>query len=272
MPELPEVETIKNDLSEKIIGRRMVEIRTRPGRVFRRNPSRASLRKKLVEKKITGLERRGKALLFSLDSGEVLVIRLGMTGQITLCPEPVRCSDKHTYLIATLDDGYILHYRDIRQFGQVFITPWSEVEEFLQMGPEPLHDRFRMSHLEQALDSPARIKTLLMNQRKVAGIGNIYSDEILFAAGINPLRSARSLTSREMKRLYHAIRQVLRDGIEKRGTTIRDFRDGLGRPGRYQHHFRVYQRGGQACLICKTTIERMRVGGRSCHFCPSCQN
>lgn len=272
MPELPEVETLKNDLSQRIIGRRIREIQIRQGRIFRKIPSRESLKRNLLGKKIVGLQRRGKAILFSLDSPEILVIRLGMTGQITVTPEPAGMPDKHTHLILSMEDGSRVLFRDVRRFGQVFLSPLNEVEGFLQMGPEPLHNGFHLFHLQRILNSAMRIKTLLMDQRKVAGIGNIYSDEILFRARISPLRAARSLSSHEMKRLYHAIRKVLREGIRERGSTIRDFRDGLGRPGRYQHHFRVYQRGGQACLICKTTIERMKVGGRSCHFCPSCQN
>jgi formamidopyrimidine-DNA glycosylase len=272
LPELPEVETLKNDLHEKIRGKRIVEVTIRSGRVIRRNPSRESLKRSLLKKKIIGLKRRGKALLLFLDSGEVLVIRLGMTGQITLSHVPGWRADKHTHFILTLDDGSRLQFKDVRQFGQVFVTPRKEVEESLQMGPEPLHDDFRLSHLKQILNSPSRIKTLLMDQKKIAGIGNIYSDEILFAARINPLRPARLLSTGEIKKLYHSIRQVLKEGIKRRGTTIRDFRDGFGRQGSYQHDLRVYQRKGQACLVCKTPIERMMLSGRSCHFCPCCQN
>jgi formamidopyrimidine-DNA glycosylase len=272
LPELPEVETLKNDLDKKIAGKRIIKTLIRSTRIIRRNPSREFLKRSLLKKKIMGLQRRGKALLFFLDSDEALVIRLGMTGQITLSHAPTQISDKYTYLILTLEGGLKLQFKDIRQFGQVFITPVKEVEEFLQMGPEPLQDDFHLSHLKQILNSPSHIKTLLMDQRKIAGIGNIYSDEILFAAGINPLRSARSITPGEMKRLYRAIRQVLTKGIKKRGTTIRDFRDGFGKPGSYQHDLRVYQRRGQACLICETPIERMKLRGRSFHFCPRCQN
>jgi formamidopyrimidine-DNA glycosylase len=254
------------------VGRKIREIWIRQGRIFRRSPSRDFFKRGLLGKRIVGLRRRGKALLFSLDSCELLVIRLGMTGQITVTLEPTGMPDKHTYLILTLENGARVLLRDVRQFGQVFLIPLNEIEDVLQMGPEPLHDGFHLSHLQQLLNSTMRIKTLLMDQRKVAGIGNIYSDEILFTAGISPLRVARSLSSHEMKRLYHAIRKVLREGIRKRGSTIRDFRDGLGKPGRYQHYFRVYQRVGQACVTCKTPIERVRLGGRSSHFCPTCQN
>jgi formamidopyrimidine-DNA glycosylase len=272
LPELPEVETLKNDLSPRTIGRKIREIQIRQGRVFRKISSRAFSKQSLLGKKIVGLQRRGKALLFSLDTREILVIRLGMTGQVTVSPEQMGMPDKHTHLVLTLEGGARLFFRDVRRFGQVFLSPLSEVEGFLQMGPEPLHDGFQLSHLHQILNSAMRIKTLLMDQRKVAGIGNIYSDEILFRAGINPLRAASSLSSHEMKRLYHAIRKVLREGIRKRGSTIRDFRDGLGKPGRYQRYFRVYQRRGQKCVICKTPIERVRLGGRSSHFCPCCQH
>jgi len=272
LPELPEVETLKNNLDKKIAGKRIIKTLIRSTRIIRRNPSREFLKRSLLKKKIMGLQRRGKALLFFLDSDKALVIRLGMTGQITLSHAPMQISDKYTHLILTLEGGLKLQFKDIRQFGQVFITPAKEVEEFLQMGPEPLQEDFCLSHLKQILNSPSHIKALLMDQKKIAGIGNIYSDEILFTARINPLRSARSLSSHEIKRLYHSIRKVLNEGIARRGTTIRNFRDGFGKPGSYQHDLRVYQRRGQACLICKTPIERMRLSGRSCHFCPRCQN
>lgn len=271
MPELPEVETIKNDLSPEITGKKIKRIQIRKGRIFRKVLNLKQFQKDLFGRKILRVERKGKVLLFILDNHKIMVIRLGMTGQLILHTNFSGVLDPHVHLLMTLDNDSKIVYRDIRKFGQIFLVSQDKFDNYLKLGPDPLSENFSMPYLKQILNSPMKIKKLLLDQQKISGIGNIYADEILFTAKINPFRIACSLSNFEVKRLYHAIQRVLKEGIRKRGSTIRNFKDSLGKPGSYQNYLKVYQRDGKECLICKTSIKKMTINGRSCHFCPSCQ-
>ncbi|MCK5186084.1 MAG: hypothetical protein KAR43_03060 [Deltaproteobacteria bacterium] len=162
-------------------------------------------------------------------------------------------------------------FRDIRQFGEVYITRKESLEETLKMGVEPLNKNFTLKSLKQITSSSVKIKPLLMDQKRIAGIGNIYSDEILFEAGIHPFRPAYSFKEKELKKLHWAIGSILNEAIACGGDTIADYRNILGERGRYQNFHRVYQREGEPCHKCNTPIKRLKLSGRSCHFCPRCQ-
>jgi len=272
MPELPEVETIKRGLRKKVKGKKIASIKILLPKMVRRNATDREVAHRARGKKIVEVKRRGKALLFILDSKDVLVFRLGMTGQMLWShPRLALRRDTHTHVIITFAKGERILFRDMRQFGEVFVTTEADLEETLQMGAEPLEGDFTHETLVQITSSPMKIKHLLMNQRKIAGIGNIYSDEILFEAGIHPLRPARLLKDKELKMLHRAIVCILTEAIACKGDTIGQYRDAFGESGQYQNYHRVYQRGGDPCQRCHTPVKRIKLAGRSCHYCPRCQ-
>lgn len=272
MPELPEVETIKRSLSKKIIGLEITGVTVYLPKVIRM-PDQAEFEDTIKGQKITGLSRRGKYLLVHLTSHLNLIIHLRMTGRL-VCTEaspPV----KHTHLVFHLDNGFELHFIDVRQFGRVILahtTQLDTIQGLKDLGPEPLSDNFNISFLRRELKRRrTRIKSLLLDQAFIAGLGNIYVDEALNRARINPKRIACSLTPREISNLHRSIVEVLQDGIANRGTTFRDYVDGNGRAGNYQQLLRVYGREGLPCPNCKTGITKVKLGGRSTFFCPNCQ-
>ncbi len=271
MPELPEVETIRRDLINLVAGKTILGIRIKLPRIIRKHKSAGEIRKRIVGKKVKELDRRGKSLLFHLD-GDILVIHLGMTGQILFSTQkhPFQ-KDKYTHAVIDFEEGKQLLFKDVRQFGQMYVVRKENLEKTLELGPEPLVKSFTLDVLRKLLSAPTKIKVLLMDQKKIAGIGNIYSDEILFEARIHPLRPANSLSQDEVKRLYQAIAAILKKGIKYRGTSADSYLDALGRKGRYEEHHRVYRRSGEPCRVCRTTIKRITIGGRSAHFCPKCQ-
>jgi formamidopyrimidine-DNA glycosylase len=195
-----------------------------------------------------------------------------MTGQLLWShPDGLLDEDKHTHVIIDFERGGRILFRDIRQFGELYLVQKGALEETLQMGAEPLKKSFTLEALKKISSSSLKIKHLLMDQKKIAGIGNIYSDEILFEAGIHPFKPASSLTGKELQRLHHAIGTILREAIACKGDTLSDYRTLFGEKGQYQHFHRVYQRKGESCRRCTAPIERVKLSGRSCHFCPSCQ-
>jgi formamidopyrimidine-DNA glycosylase len=216
--------------------------------------------------------RRGKYVVIGLDKG-YLLIHLKMSGrlQVVQLDEP---QDKHTHTVFDLDDGQQLRFQDVRKFGRVYL-----VEDIAQvtadLGPEPLSEDLTVDDFQHLLTRRSgRLKSLLLNQQFLAGIGNIYADESLFAAGLHPLRKADSLAPSEQRRLYESIRQVLGRAVRSRGTTLTDqgYVDADGRKGEYQDHVAVYGRSGEPCPVCGGAIERIRIGGRSTHYCPHCQH
>ena len=272
MPELPEAETIRRGLIKTVKGKKIKNIVVSLPKMVRRHASRKGVINRVRGKTIANIKRRGKSLLFILDSADVLVFRLGMTGQMLWSyPESPVSKDKHTHVVIDFGEGEEILFRDVRQFGEVYITEKCNLEKTLKMGEEPLNKSFTLETLKQITSSPVKIKSLLMDQKRIAGIGNIYSDEILFEAGIHPLKPSCSLKSKELKKLHGAIGSILREAIACGGDTIADYRSFFGESGRYQNFHRVYQREGEPCQRCDTPVRRVKLSGRSCHFCPRCQ-
>jgi formamidopyrimidine-DNA glycosylase len=277
MPELPEVETIVRGLRGPLIGRQFTGVRVgcedlvaRPRPEPAEGPLVGEFKRRVVGQEILAVRRRGKYLIFALSGGESLIIHLRMTGRL-LIKNPNDELDKHDHLIFELDDGRELRFNNVRKLGRVYLVD-DEDEIVGKLGPEPLADDFTPADFA-ALFSGRRgmIKPLLLNQRFIAGIGNIYADEALFAAHVHPERRADTLTTEDIECLYNAIRQVLHQGIENRGTTLSAYRDAEGREGRNQEHLQVSRNADQPCPRCGTPIERRVVGGRGTYFCPKCQ-
>lgn len=272
MPELPEVETIKRDLKKQLIGKKITQIEIRLPRMIRKHSAATEVKQRLEGRIIVEMERRGKFLLCVLDSDDVLVLHLGMTGQLlySTSPRPFE-ADKYTHVIFHFDNADRLLFRDIRQFGQVFVISKRQLEERLNLGPEPLSTLFTEKELKRILRRPTKIKQLLMDQKRIAGIGNIYSDEILYSARIHPLRQASSLTQSDIHRLRTAILDVLKEGIALRGTSVDTYVDASGEKGKMQSRHQVYRKEGASCPRCQTTLQRIKIRGRSSYFCPRCQ-
>ncbi len=273
MPELPEVETMVRDLAPRVLGLTITDVTADfPGCVI--YPSFEEFRQRVSGQAITGISRRGKYALFSLASDDLLNIHRGMTGSLLLrsLTDP---ADPYVRVSFQLDDGGELRFRDPRKFGKVLVMQSGGAERpfpWAQMGPEPLNGAFTVRSFRASLQGrTALIKPLLLNQRIVAGLGNIYVDEALFLARIHPERQAGSLKLAESKRLHAAIQQVLADAIDRRGTTFNNYTDIEGRAGGFQEQLQVFQRDGTNCPRCVTPIRRTVVQGRGTHFCPKCQ-
>ncbi len=273
MPELPEVETIRRSLQDKIKGKTLTGVEVFLEKIVK-GVELNHLDAKLNGKKITRLDRRGKYLIIHLSGGLAIVIHLRMTGQLLYC-SPEQEKAKHTHVVFHLDDERQLRFVDQRQFGKVELVSSKElgtVSGLKTLGVEPLSDDFTRELFKKELrNKRTKIKSLLLDQTFIAGIGNIYADEALFRAMINPERVASALNAREVSRLYLSIKEVLIEGIENRGTSIKDYIDGDGLQGTNQGNLRVYGRDGEQCVKCGRIIERIIVGGRSSHFCPKCQ-
>jgi formamidopyrimidine-DNA glycosylase len=272
MPELPEVEVIRQGLLPRVVGRRIRSAKITAPRLTRRRGGSHYVEAALAGREVSALRRRGKWLLFELDGSETLVVRLGMTGQLLWAEnEAALWADRHVHARVDFSGGGVLAYRDIRKFGEIFLMPTADLETRLSLGVEPLGTAFTFDALQAICRSSARIKPLLLDQRRIAGIGNIYADEALFRAGIRPTRPAVSLRAEEVRALRRAIRTVLRAGIRHRGSSISDYRDAEGRPGHFVLLHRVYARAGQPCLVCGRPVTRILLGQRGTHFCRHCQ-
>jgi formamidopyrimidine-DNA glycosylase len=262
MPELPEVETVVRSI-RPLVGRRIVTAEFRNLRILRGgDPDAMSAR--LAGRKINAVKRYGKFIVASLGGGGYLMVHLGMTGKLLLGGGP----GKHTHAIFTFDRGTLL-YDDSRQFGCIELS-----EEFphrvARLGPEPLEVAFEeFAAAMKKRKTP--IKSLLLNQMFLRGLGNIYADEALFRAGIHPLAMAGRIKADRARKLYDAIVAVLTEAIEAGGSSISDYVDAEGRKGFFQVSHRVYQRTGEPCVKCRTPIRRVIVAQRSSHFCPKCQ-
>jgi formamidopyrimidine-DNA glycosylase len=271
VPELPEVETVVRGLRSRLPGRRIVAVWS-DGLPLRQSSSTAELAA-LVGRCFTSVRRRGKWILADLDQGRRLLIHLGMTGQLYVA-SPQEPRRPHTHLVLTLDSQQELRFRDVRRFGSVQYFPSEEaVQQFFQkrrLGPEPF-DLEKEYWYAQLRKTRRRLKAVLLDQRVVAGVGNIYADEALFAARLSPAQWACRLRRAEAERLRRAVQQVLRRAIACRGSSIRDYLDGTGRRGRFQEEFAVYHRTGQPCRCCGTPIRCQRLAGRATHYCPRCQ-
>jgi formamidopyrimidine-DNA glycosylase len=270
MPELPEVETIKNELAPHVIGHSVNSV-TLLWEGIVRQPSPHKFRSKLVGQKITGISRRGKYLILSLDGGEKLVIHLRMTGSLLAKPAAAP-PERYVRAILYLDDGTAIHFRDLRKFGKMWLVK-DENDIVNELGPEPLEKDFTPELLQKLLkDRTAPIKALLIDQTLIAGIGNMYADEALFASRIHPLRPGGSLTPEEVKRLHHNIQHVLREAIGNKGASTDTYLRPDGQKGTAHYEFKVaHKLGGERCPVCGTPIERITVRNRGTYFCPRCQ-
>lgn len=274
MPELPEVETVVRSLERHLSGLTITAVDLVMPEVIR-SPKPEQFIEQITGKQFQKkLGRRGKYLLIHLSDGLTLVIHLRMTGRLIYCEADLPM-EKHTHVIFHLDNGKQLRFADVRRFGRLQLVPTAEVSGLSglkDMGPEPLDQEFTREFLKKELRRRrTRIKSLLLDQCFVAGLGNIYADEALYRAKIHPERLAPDLTTREAAVLHKAIIEVIAGGIEHRGTSFRDYVDGEGRPGSFQHHLKVYNREGLPCSHCGRPIERIKVAGRSSYYCPSCQ-
>jgi formamidopyrimidine-DNA glycosylase len=262
MPELPEVETVVRSLAP-LVGRRIVSAEFRSLRVLRGGDP-DGMAAALAGRRIAGIERYGKFIVIPLEGGGYLLIHLGMTGRLLL-GGPI---GKHTHVILTLEDG-VLMFDDSRQFG-CFQLSHEFPARVARLGPEPLE--ISLADFRAALKRhKTRVKALLLNQRFLRGVGNIYADEALFRAGIHPLAIAGRLRGERPRKLYEGLQAVLREAIDAGGSSISDYVDAQGRKGFFQFSHRVYQRTGEPCVRCGTPIRRVLVTQRSSHFCPQCQ-
>ena len=271
MPELPEVETIKQDLRELVVGSRVVRTEVlEPGLV--EQPSAAEFENRLDGRRITGARRRAKHLIVELDSGEALVFQLKIGGQLLLVP-PVEEPETALMLILHLDSDRKFFLRDETHFTRARLLSKEELDGRLSsLGPEPFDEEFSPAYLQKAIGGrKAQVKPLLLDQKVVSGIGNIYVDEILYDARLHPRRKANTLSREEWKALHEAIRENLAAGIEHRGTTVRLYKDVRARPGSHQDYLRVFEKHGERCPGCGGEVVREKVGGRPTHYCPDCQ-
>ena len=266
MPELPEVETIKESL-QGIVGLTIENIDIiRPDyiRLWENQPA------DYMGQQISAITRRVKYLIFETTGQLYLTAHLGMSGRIYFEPRGKE-REKHVHVVLELSNEQELWFQDARRFGGLWLVKHLH-HMFRTMGVEPLSRSFNARHLEHLLrNRRVAIKTLLLNQRVISGIGNIYADEALYKAGIRPDRPAGSLQPVEVQRLCKAIKQVLRSGIEQRGTSLRDYQDGFKQKGSFQDHLKVYGHQDQPCPRCQQPLVRQVINGRSSHFCPSCQ-
>ena len=264
MPELPEVETYRTALEPRLLGKTFERARIEdPRLVMPRDPREVAA--ELEGETVAAVERRGKYLVVCFDSGLALVVHLRMTGGFPTAP------GSHERAVVELDDGSHLVYRDVRRFGTWHVFGPEELEQYLdaRLGPEPLGPAFTTAHLRRRLARRrAPVKAALLDQRTVAGLGNIYADEALWHAGIQPLRPAGELADEELAALRRGVRHALRLGIRRQGANLGD---GAYPRGSMQDEFAVYGRGGEPCLRCGTPIAKTRAGGRGTWFCPRCQ-
>jgi formamidopyrimidine-DNA glycosylase len=277
MPELPEVETVRRGLQRHLVGRRIVRVEVGRERTVRRT-SRDALIMGLTDTVVTAAERRGKYLLLPLDSGETAMIHLRMSGQVLLAAAGAD-RPPHTHVAAHLDDGRELWFVDPRTFGEVVVFDPANVEvelpELARLGIDPIVDPLDVASLRSAFGTTARaLKPLLLDQHVIAGIGNIYADEILHRSGLRPDRAASTLDRPRLERLRRSIVDVLGAAIDAGGSTLGDaqYVDLMGASGSYQDDHRVYGRGGERCLTCgRGWVRRTVTGGRGTHWCPVCQ-
>lgn len=273
MPELPEVETVCQGLRNLVIGRKFQQVE-----LFRpdlRVPFPPDFVVRLEGRQIIAVRRRAKYILVCLEDGAVLIIHLGMSGRLTVHPLARNSHNTHDHVIFRLDDGQEMVFYDPRRFGLMELTTEALLPAhplLVHLGPEPLEEEFDAEVLFNRLQGKkAPIKTVLMDNRVVVGIGNIYACESLFDAGISPLRQAGALGKREVERLVAAIRKVLNAALASGGSSLRDYRQASGESGYFQHQFLVYGREGEACVRCGAGIMRVVQAGRSSFYCGKCQ-
>ncbi|WIV20565.1 DNA-formamidopyrimidine glycosylase [Paenibacillus polygoni] len=273
MPELPEVETVKKTLNSLIVGKYIDRVTVHLPRIIQRPDDIDAFAMELVGHTIQGVERRGKFLRIILD-GLVLVSHLRMEGRYGLYSEDEPL-EKHTHVVFHFSDGTELRYKDVRQFGTMHLFPTGEDltnKPLMKLGLEPLDESFTLDAFRKAIGKRStKIKTALLNQEYVVGIGNIYVDESLFRAGIHPEQPANTLTDEQFELLHQSIIDTLLEAVQAGGSTIKSYVNGQGEMGMFQHQFKIYGRQNQPCEQCGTMIVKTVVGGRGTHTCPRCQ-
>ncbi len=273
MPELPEVESVRRQLEPALVGRRFERVDIDDPRLVRPYEP-AEVAAELQGERVVAVERRGKYLVVRFESGRVLLIHLRMTGSLLHARGGSLQDDPHRRAVVRLDDGSDVAYRDVRRFGTWLLLEPGEVEPYLgaRVGDEPLDTLFTATRLgERLAGRRTSLKAALLDQRTLAGMGNIYADEALWLARLNPLRAAAGLDREELRRLHRGIRAALEHGLARQGSTLRDYRLPDGSGGSMQDEFRVYGRRDEPCDRCGTPIARTRVAGRTTWFCPTCQ-
>jgi len=293
MPELPEVETIVRDLKKEVLGRTFVDVWTDFPKMVKLPKSFEQFKKEIKGKKIQKIWRRGKNILINLPGNKTLLIHQKLTGHLLVgnwkldathlppsgnwkplskgpLEEPV---NRFIHLMFWLSGGLMLALSDLRKFAKVGLLSKEDLEKELSfLGPEPLEKSFTLEKFKEALENKkGKIKQVLMDQTVIVGIGNIYSDEILWEAKIHPLKEVSKLTKDELKKIYQAMRKILEKSIKLGGESISDFRRISGEIGYFDKERKVYRREGEKCIRCGTIIKRIKLAGRSAHFCPNCQ-
>lgn len=272
MPELPEVEAVKRGLDQSIVGKRVTAIEVMWSKIIRHDDIEA-FKQSLIGQVCQRIDRRGKFLLIYFDT-HVLLSHLRMEGKYFLCDkeQPVH---KHTHVILELDEQEELRYHDVRKFGRMELLEIGQEFQhpsLAKLGPEPTPATFSTHVIKEYLSGrTTAIKNILLDQRMVAGIGNIYADEILFDAYVHPEMSAAEITDEEIQQLYYSIISIMQAAIKAGGSTIRSYTNMFGEAGHYQVYHQVYGKDGESCSRCGTIIEKTKVGGRGTHFCPNCQ-
>ena len=296
MPELPEVQTIVNDLKKKIVGRKIKNLWTDWPKYFK-HLSEKDFKKYVIGKKIIGVERRAKNILFYLSNNYLMLVHQKLSGHLlygkwqmvkskeqgakSVWQSAIRGplledrNNQYIRLVFFLDNGQMLALSDLRRFAKVLCGKREDVfnlPDLKKLGPEPMEAKFTFNKFKELFKNKrGRIKQVLMDPNFISGIGNIYSDEILWLAKIHPLARAEELSGAELKSIYQAMRKILKKALKLRGSSIDDYRDALGRRGRYDLVLSAYQREGELCKRCRTKIKRLKIGGRSAHYCPKCQ-
>ena len=272
MPELPEVETVRRALEPVLTGRRLVRVEIADSRLVRPlEPLQVAA--ELEGERVAAVERRGKYLIVRFESARSLLIHLRMTGSLRHAPAGTLADDPHRRAVVRLDDGSDVAYRDVRRFGTWLVLEPGELAPYLAMrlGPEPLGPLTAARLAARFARRRAPIKAVLLDQRTLAGVGNIYADEALWYAGVHPLRPAAGLDGEEAARVHRSVRRVLRAGIERQGASLRDYVQLDGAGGTMQDEFRAYGREGEPCDRCGAPIEKIRIAGRGTWYCPHCQ-
>lgn len=288
MPELPEVETTVKDLKAKVLNRTFVDVWTDFRKMIKKPKDFGDFKKNIQGKKIQKIYRKGKNIIFELSGGLSLLIHQKLTGHLLVgkwklkngkwTPPSGPLSEKinrFLHLLFPLDNGQMLALSDLRKFAKVELWKTEELKnskELRSLGPEPLARDFTFQKFKEILSGKrGKIKQVLMDQTVIAGIGNIYSDEALWRAKIHPFKDVSRLKEKELKELYKNIREVLKKAIELQGESISDYRTPTGEKGGFDKLRKVYRREGEKCSRCGATIKRLKLGGRSAHFCPNCQ-
>jgi len=273
MPELPEVETIRKTLKQLVLNKTIEDISIYWPKIIKQPEDTDHFKHLLIGETIQKMERKGKFLLFYLND-YVLISHLRMEGKYRVVPSHEE-KDKHTHVIFHFTDGTDLRYNDVRKFGTMHVFPIGQeltVKPLNHLGPDPFEKDYTFDYLKEKLLKTRRfIKAALLDQTIIAGLGNIYVDEVLFLANVHPERRAHTLTDNELKLIYKYTHDVLSQAVVQGGTTIRSYVDGAGDMGMFQQELYVYGQETKPCQTCSTEIEKIRVAGRGTHICPTCQ-